>query len=94
MKKMGFINTPFAYNKLTELYLQTGLHEKINTLMDEMKEKGVIQDKFTWKNRLNAHVTASDNVGMESILHEMGKDPMILSLLAGGSCMQLPQMVM
>ncbi|KAK9131116.1 hypothetical protein Sjap_011603 [Stephania japonica] len=80
MKKMGFVNTPFAYNKLTELYMQTGQHEKINTLMDEMKEKGVIQDKFTWKNRLNACVAASDIVGMESILHEMEEDPIIAKI--------------
>ncbi|KAK9131764.1 hypothetical protein Scep_011292 [Stephania cephalantha] len=78
MKNMGFLNTPFAYNKLTELYSQTGQHEKINTLMDEMKVKGVIQDKFTWKIRLNACVAASDIVGMESILHEMEKDPIIV----------------
>ncbi|XP_010272480.1 PREDICTED: pentatricopeptide repeat-containing protein At2g20710, mitochondrial-like isoform X2 [Nelumbo nucifera] len=57
--------------------LETGQHEKIDILMQEMKEKGILHDQFTLNNQLSAFASASNVRGMEETLNQMEKDPYI-----------------
>ncbi|XP_061356912.1 pentatricopeptide repeat-containing protein At2g20710, mitochondrial-like [Gastrolobium bilobum] len=65
-----------SYNTLLKLYVRVGEYEKMDALMQEMKEKD-IYDSVTFNNRLNAYVTTEDIDGMEKLLAQMEADPRV-----------------
>ncbi|XWS68629.1 hypothetical protein CRYUN_Cryun04dG0107200 [Craigia yunnanensis] len=51
-----------------------GKYEKLDVVMQEMKEKGIKPDAFTDNIRLNAYASSSDIEGMEKFLTKMEND--------------------
>ncbi|XP_028071697.1 pentatricopeptide repeat-containing protein At2g20710, mitochondrial-like [Camellia sinensis] len=76
MRELGS-RTPLVYNVMLKLYSQMGKHKKIDSLVQEMEEKGIACDKFTFSILLNSHAVTSDIKGMEKILMKMEADPVI-----------------
>lgn len=74
MKEMDMAASSFPYNKMINLYSQTGEHDKIDMLMQEMERKGITQDEYTMLNRMAAYIAASDISGMERILNRIEED--------------------
>jgi len=71
MREMDMAASSFPYNMLINLYSQTGEHDKIDMLMQEMERKGIPQDKYTMLNRMAAYIAVFDISGMERILNRM-----------------------
>ncbi|KAF5934975.1 hypothetical protein HYC85_026104 [Camellia sinensis] len=76
MRELGS-RTPLVYNVMLKLYSQMGKRKKIDSLVQEMEEKGIAGDKFTFSILLNSHAVTSDIKGMEKILMKMEADPVI-----------------
>lgn len=74
MREMDMAASSFPYNMLINLYSQTGEHDKIDMLMQEMERKGIPQDKYTLLNRMAAYIAVFDISGMERILNRMEED--------------------
>ncbi|KAK6162594.1 hypothetical protein DH2020_002435 [Rehmannia glutinosa] len=62
---------------MLSLYSQMGMHEKLDSLMQEMEYKGIVFDVFTYNIRLNAYATVSDIEKMEKLLMKMEVDPQV-----------------
>ncbi|KAG4384532.1 hypothetical protein AAZX31_13G280300 [Glycine max] len=59
---------------MLELYAKKGKYEKLDRLMQEMKEKDIC-NASTYTIRLNAYVVVTDIKGMEKLLMQMEADP-------------------
>lgn len=80
MKELGFVRT-LAYNSLLNLYFQMGEHGKLDHIMEEMQEmeeKGIQHDIFTFRIRMSAYVADSNIEGMENMLKMMEDNPRIV----------------
>lgn len=78
MHGMGF-NSPFAYNAMMKLYLETGQLERVHAMFREMEEKGVGPDIFTVENLLAAYIAAKDIDGLEKFLDKANPHEKLLS---------------
>ncbi|CAN6561844.1 unnamed protein product [Malus baccata var. baccata] len=78
MRELGFARTSLSYNNLLNLYYQTGNTDKFNVLMSEMKEKGIVHDKFTYCIQISAYAAASDLEGIDKVMAEWESDPKVL----------------
>lgn len=76
MRELGYVK-PLSYNVMLNLYSEMKQYEKMDELMQEMKERGMNWDNYTYNTRLNAYALASDVEGMEKLLSEMDSDPSI-----------------
>ncbi|KAJ4837316.1 hypothetical protein Tsubulata_031456 [Turnera subulata] len=76
MRDLGFVQT-LAYNLMLNLYSKMGKHEKLDMLMQEMEERGITFDMYTYNTRLNDYVATSNIEGMEKLLSKMEADPHI-----------------
>lgn len=76
IRDMG-VADPLSYNILMNLYSHIGNWEKLDILMNEMKEKGISWDSYTLSIRLSAYAAASDTEGIEKIVERMKSDPNI-----------------
>ncbi|KAK6162602.1 hypothetical protein DH2020_002443 [Rehmannia glutinosa] len=76
IRKLNCSSTLF-YNTMLSLYSQMGMHEKLDSLMQEMEYKGIVFDVFTYNIRLNAYATVSDIEKMEKLLMKMEVDPQV-----------------
>ncbi|XP_076886176.1 pentatricopeptide repeat-containing protein At2g20710, mitochondrial-like [Bidens hawaiensis] len=74
MRDLGYSGS-LAYNVMMGLYSFTSKYEKLDLLMEEMDQKGIQIDKFTYCIRLNAHAKASEIQKMETLLLRMEADP-------------------
>ncbi|XP_019429637.1 PREDICTED: pentatricopeptide repeat-containing protein At2g20710, mitochondrial-like isoform X1 [Lupinus angustifolius] len=68
------VHVTVCYNMMLKLYAQVGKYEKLDRLMQEMKEKDICNGA-TFTIRLNAYVAAADIEGMEKLLMWMEADP-------------------
>lgn len=73
MRDLGYAK-PLSYNVMLGLYSKIGKHEKLDYLIQEMEEKGIPFDKFTYSIRLNAYATSANMEQMECLLTEMEND--------------------
>ncbi|KAD6795719.1 hypothetical protein R6Q59_020352 [Mikania micrantha] len=64
-----------TYNVMMGLYSVTNKYEKLDLLMEEMDQKGIRVDKFTYCIRLNAYAKTSEIKKMEKLLLRMEVDP-------------------
>jgi len=46
MKEMGFMFTALPYNKVMSFYTNIGQHERVPSVMAEMKNNGIVPDNF------------------------------------------------
>ncbi|XP_014620539.1 pentatricopeptide repeat-containing protein At2g20710, mitochondrial isoform X2 [Glycine max] len=75
IKELHPVNITACCNMMLELYAKKGKYEKLDRLMQEMKEKDIC-NAGTYTIRLNAYVIATDIKGMEKLLMQMEVDPM------------------
>ncbi|KAK7290904.1 hypothetical protein RIF29_05677 [Crotalaria pallida] len=75
IKECKPVHITACYNMMLKLYAQVGKYEKLDTLMQEMKEKDICNGA-TFTIRLNAYVAAADIEGMEKLLMWMEADPL------------------
>jgi pentatricopeptide repeat protein len=78
MKEMGFVFSPLSYNNVMGLYTNLGQHEKVPSVIAEMKSNGVIPDNFSYRICINSYGTKADFFGMENTLEEMECEPQIV----------------
>lgn len=71
MKQLGFASLALPYNDLMCLYTNIGQHEKVPSIIVEMKENGVLPDNFSYRFCINSYGMQSDIEGMEKVLQEM-----------------------
>ncbi|KAL3509386.1 hypothetical protein ACH5RR_028787 [Cinchona calisaya] len=71
-------NKTLCYNVMLNLYSQMGKQEKLESLVQEMDDKGIYFDQFSYNIRLNAYIAASDIRGMEKLLMKMEADPLVV----------------
>ncbi|GAU27160.1 hypothetical protein TSUD_104690 [Trifolium subterraneum] len=74
IKKLRPVHMTVCYNMMLKLYAQKGKHEKLDRLMQEMKEKDICNGA-TYTIRLNAYANSKDVEGMEKLLMQMEADP-------------------
>lgn len=74
IKKLHPMHLTVCYNMMLKLYAQVGKYEKLDRLMQEMKEKDICNGA-TFIIRLNAYVSARDIEGMEKLLMQIEADP-------------------
>ncbi|PON44918.1 hypothetical protein PanWU01x14_262910 [Parasponia andersonii] len=74
MKDLGFNRAALPYNVLFNLNYKSGNHEKINSLVQEMDEKGICYDRFTYGIWLSACVVDSNMTGITDILTRIASD--------------------
>ncbi|RDX65728.1 Pentatricopeptide repeat-containing protein, mitochondrial, partial [Mucuna pruriens] len=75
IKEFHPVHIATCCNMMLKLYAQMGKYEKLDRLMQEMKEKDIC-NAYTFMIRLNAYVTATDIKGMEKLLLQMEADPL------------------
>ncbi|KAG8391556.1 hypothetical protein BUALT_Bualt01G0199900 [Buddleja alternifolia] len=66
-----------VYNSMLRLYSQTGKHDKLNSLTQEMEDKSIIYNEFSYNIILNACAASSDIERMEKLLMKMEVDPFV-----------------
>lgn len=64
-----------SHNVMLQLYAQHGKLEKVDTLLQEIEEKGSECHKISFHTPLNAYASASDIEGMLKLLTEMVANP-------------------
>ncbi|XP_015954074.1 pentatricopeptide repeat-containing protein At4g21705, mitochondrial [Arachis duranensis] len=70
MKEMGFASS-LNYNNIMCLYMQTDQHDKVPSVLTQMKEDGVSPDIFSYKVCINSYGARSDLANVERLLEEM-----------------------
>ncbi|MQL84182.1 hypothetical protein Taro_016666 [Colocasia esculenta] len=78
MKELGFASNALPYNNIMTLYTNTGQHEKVPSVLAEMKENGVLPDNFSYRICINSYGSKSDIAEMEKVLDEMAQQPQIV----------------
>ncbi|GJM91136.1 hypothetical protein PR202_ga07482 [Eleusine coracana subsp. coracana] len=78
MKELGFVFSPLSYNNIMGLYTNLGQHEKVPSVIAEMKSNGIIPDNFSYRICINSYGTKADFFGMENTLEEMECEPQIV----------------
>ncbi|KAM5559185.1 pentatricopeptide repeat-containing protein [Rosa sericea] len=75
IRDLGLARTSLAYNNLLNLYYQTGKRDKLDALVNEMEEKRIQCNKFTYGILLSAYAAASDFEAVEKILAQWESHP-------------------
>lgn len=75
IKECRPVHITVCYNMMLKLYAQVGKYEKLDSLLQEMKEKDIFNGA-SFNIRLNAYATAGDIEGMEKLLMWMEANPM------------------
>ena len=78
MKEMGLASSSLPYNDIMCLYTNIGQHEKVPSVLTEMKDNKVLPDNFSYRICINSYGTRSDIDGMEKVLAEMIHQPQIV----------------
>ncbi|KAL4585252.1 hypothetical protein LXL04_009868 [Taraxacum kok-saghyz] len=76
LRELGYSKS-LTYNVMMGLYSTMLQYEKLDILMNEMEQKGIRIDKFTYGIRLNAYAKTSEIPKMEKLLLKMEADPEI-----------------
>ncbi|CAH2078348.1 unnamed protein product [Thlaspi arvense] len=71
MKEMGLASSSLTYNNIMCLYTNLGQHEKVPSVLDEMKEDNVSPDNFSFRICINAFGAMSDLESLGAILRDM-----------------------
>lgn len=78
MKELGFVFSSLPYNNLMGLYTNLGQHEKVPSVIAEMKSNGIVPDNFSYRICINSYGARADFFGMENTLEEMECEPQIV----------------
>ncbi|CAN1810708.1 Pentatricopeptide repeat-containing protein At4g21705, mitochondrial [Linum perenne] len=71
MKELGFASSPITYNDIMCLYTNIGQHEKVPSVLAEMKASNVSPDNYSYRICITSYGVRSEIEEMEKILHEM-----------------------
>ncbi|XP_019058009.1 PREDICTED: pentatricopeptide repeat-containing protein At4g21705, mitochondrial-like [Tarenaya hassleriana] len=71
MKEMGITLSSLTYNNIMCLYTKTSQHDKVPTVLNEMKLDNVAPDNYSFRICINAYGVMSDLEGIERTLREM-----------------------
>ncbi|KAJ0960994.1 hypothetical protein J5N97_001029 [Dioscorea zingiberensis] len=74
MKELRFASSPMVYNSLMTLYAKTNRHDKIPSIIQEMKADDVMPDCFTYNVWMRALSAVQDIPGVERVIEEMKRD--------------------
>ncbi|CAN6282584.1 unnamed protein product [Urochloa humidicola] len=77
MKELGFVFSTLPYNNLMGLYTNLGQHERVPSVMAEMKNNAIIPDNFSYRICINSYGARADFFGLENTLEEMECEPQI-----------------
>lgn len=75
IRKLNKYST-LAYNTMLSLYSRMRMHDKLHSVVQEMKNRGIRFNEVTYNIRLNAYAD-SDSKGMERLLMKMEVDPTV-----------------
>ncbi|KAF2923750.1 hypothetical protein DAI22_07g217300 [Oryza sativa Japonica Group] len=78
MKELGFVFSTLPYNNIMGLYTNLGQHEKVPSVIAEIKSNGIVPDNFSYRICINSYGTRADFFGMENTLEEMECEPKIV----------------
>ncbi|XBJ09198.1 pentatricopeptide repeat-containing protein At4g21705, mitochondrial [Aegilops tauschii subsp. strangulata] len=78
MKEQGFVFCSLPYNNLMGLYTNIGQHEKVPSVIAEMKRSGIMPDNFSYRICINSYGRRADFFGMENTLEDMECEPQIV----------------
>ncbi|KAJ4744947.1 Pentatricopeptide repeat-containing family protein [Rhynchospora pubera] len=78
MRQLGLAYTPLPYNNIMSLYAAAGEHEKVYSVLSQMKEDGVFPDNFSYRICIGSCGARSDVSGMKKLLQEMEQQPQIV----------------
>jgi pentatricopeptide repeat protein len=79
MKELGFVFSALPYNDIMSLYTNIGQHERVPSVMAEMKSNGIVPDNFSYRICINSYATRADFFGLENTLEEMECEPQIVA---------------
>lgn len=71
MDQLDYTSTPLAFNNLMTLYKKMGKPEKVLSLVQEMKERRIPLDLFTYNIWMQSYADMNDIEGAERVLDEM-----------------------
>ncbi|KAF8722583.1 hypothetical protein HU200_022417 [Digitaria exilis] len=77
MKELGFVFSTLPYNNLMGLYTNLGQHERVPSVIAQMKSNGIIPDNFSYRICINSYGARADFFGLENTLEEMECEPQI-----------------
>ncbi|XP_059277826.1 pentatricopeptide repeat-containing protein At2g20710, mitochondrial-like [Lycium ferocissimum] len=77
MKNLGDANV-LKYNIMMNLYVQMGDLEKLHSLVQEMEDKRISGNAFTYAIRLNAYASVPIIKEMEKLLMKVEEDPLLI----------------
>ncbi|OEL35308.1 Pentatricopeptide repeat-containing protein [Dichanthelium oligosanthes] len=65
MKELGYAFSALPYNNLMCLYANLGQHERVHSVMAEMKSNGIIPNNLSYKICINSYGARADFLGLE-----------------------------
>ncbi|KAJ4869889.1 Pentatricopeptide repeat (PPR) superfamily protein [Raphanus sativus] len=68
MREIGLLLKPLPYNSMMSLYLSVRKRDKVDEIMQEMKENNVAFDSLTVNTALRVYASVSDLLAMEKLL--------------------------
>lgn len=78
MKQLGLAFSPLSYNDIMCLYAAMGQHEKVHSVLAEMRQDGVFPNNFSYNMCINSYGARPDICNMEKLLKEMEQQPQIV----------------
>jgi pentatricopeptide repeat protein len=78
MKELGFAFCALPYNNIMSLYTNIGQHERVPSVMTEMKSNGIVPDNFSYNICINSYGTRANFFGLENTLEEMECAPQVV----------------
>ncbi|KAE8812175.1 Pentatricopeptide repeat-containing protein [Hordeum vulgare] len=73
MKATNIVPNTLVYNSLMALYKKAGQPEKIPSTFEEMRERGITANSFTYFTLVESYVTMNDLEAAEKVLEELQK---------------------
>ncbi|CAN4110953.1 unnamed protein product [Withania somnifera] len=72
MKELNFGST-LNYNNVISLHLTTGQPEKVSSLVQEMEQRNIAADLYTYNQLMNSYASMKDIASVEHVLEKMEK---------------------
>ncbi|KAG5625960.1 hypothetical protein H5410_011178 [Solanum commersonii] len=84
MKELNFTST-LNYNNVISLHLRNGQPEKVSALVQEMEQRNIAVDMFTYNQLMNSYALVKDIVSVEAVLEKMEKHQVKFDWLTYGN---------
>ncbi|CAH2047206.1 unnamed protein product [Thlaspi arvense] len=74
MDELKFVNNSLPFNNMMSMYMRLGLPEKVQVLVDAMKQRDISRCGITYSIWMQSCASLNDLDGLDKIRDEMGKD--------------------